>query len=252
MKKINDFNLEKYSRQIIINEVGESGQLKIINSKIAIVGCGGLGTSAGQYLSMSGVGNLLLIDHDKIDLSNLNRQTLFTEEEIGKSKSKILSEKLRKINSSGKVSYLDRKLTSKIINTCLDGFDIILDCTDNFESRILINNFCHKQKKILISSALQSFDIQAFIFASWQEDNNPCYKCLFPNVSGDLYNSCNEMGILSYTAGMGGLIQANLALNYVLGIKVNFREFILFDCMNFNLKKIKINKNKKCKTCRNL
>ena len=98
MKTIDDFNLEKYSRQIIIDEIGEKGQLKIINSKIAIIGCGGLGTSAAQYLSMSGVGQFFLIDNDKIDLSNLNRQTLFTEKEIGKSKSKILSAKLKKIN----------------------------------------------------------------------------------------------------------------------------------------------------------
>lgn len=249
MKKIDDFNLEKYSRQIIIDEVGENGQLKIINSKIAIVGCGGLGTSAAQYLSMSGVGNLLLIDYDKIDLSNLNRQTLFTEKEIGKGKSKTLSEKLKKINSNAKISFLNKKLTSKTISSYLNGYGMILDCTDNFESRILINEFCHKRKKILVSSALQSFDIQAFIFASWLEDDNPCYRCIFPNISEDLYKSCNEMGILSSTAGIGGLIQANLALNYVLGLKVNFKEFILLDCMNLNLQKIKINKNKKCPTC---
>ena len=236
MKKIDDFNLEKYSRQIIINEVGENGQLKIINSKIAIVGCGGLGTSAAQYLSMSGVGHFYLIDDDTIDLSNLNRQTLFTEKDIGKSKSKTLSEKLKKVNSSAKISFQNKKLTSKTISSYLDSYEVILDCTDNFESRILINEYCHNYKKILISSALQSFDIQAFIFASWKEDNNPCYKCLFPNISGDLYNSCNEMGILSSTAGIGGLIQANLALNYILGLKVDFKELLLFDCMNFNLK----------------
>ncbi len=249
MKKINDFNLEKYSRQIVIDEIGESGQLKIINSKIAIVGCGGLGTSAAQYLAMSGVGNLFLIDYDKIDLSNLNRQTLFTEKEIGKGKSKTLSEKLKKINSHAKISFLNKKLTSETIDSYLNGYEMILDCTDNFESRILINEFCHKRKKILVSGALQSFEIQAFIFASWLEDNNPCYKCIFPNISGGSYKSCNEMGILSSTAGIGGLIQANLALNYVLGLGGNFREFILFNCMNFNLKKIKINKNKKCQTC---
>lgn len=249
MKKIDDFNLEKYSRQIIINEVGENGQLKIINSKIAIVGCGGLGTSAAQYLSMSGVGHFYLIDDDTIDLSNLNRQTLFTEKDIGESKSKTLSEKLKKVNSSAKISFQNKKLTSKTISSYLDSYEVILDCTDNFESRILINEYCHNYKKILISSALQSFDIQAFIFASWKEDNNPCYKCLFPNISGDLYNSCNEMGILSSTAGIGGLIQANLALNYILGLKVDFKELLLFDCMNFNLKKIRVNKDKKCKTC---
>ncbi len=250
MKKIDDFNLEKYSRQIIINEVGESGQLKIINSKIAIVGCGGLGTSAAQYLSMSGVGDLLLIDYDKIDLSNLNRQTLFTEEEIGKRKSKTLSEKLKKINSDARISFLSKKLTAKTISSYLNSYDMILDCTDNFESRILINEFCHEKKKILVSAALQSFDIQAFIFASWLGDDNPCYKCIFPNISEGIYKSCNEMGILSSTAGIGGLIQANLALNYVLGLKVNFREFILLNCMNLNLKKIKITKNKKCQTCK--
>ena len=112
MSKLTDKQTEKYSRQIIIKKIGISGQKKILNSSVCIVGCGGLGTSAAQYLSMSGVGHFYLIDDDTIDLSNLNRQTLFTEKDIGKSKSKTLSEKLKKVNSSAKISFQNKKLTS--------------------------------------------------------------------------------------------------------------------------------------------
>ena len=241
--------LEKYSRQMIIDEIGVDGQKKICDSSISIIGCGGLGTSAAQYLSMSGVGSFKLIDNDKIILSNLNRQTLFTEKDVGKKKSFVLASKICEINSSAKVEKIENKVTKRNINSFLKDSDIILDCTDNFESRLLINKFCHNNKKILISAALQSFDIQVFMFASWMKIENPCYKCIFPDLFNDKNASCDEMGIISPVAGLGGLLQANLALNYILELRQNFKEFLLFDTVNLNLKKISVKKNIKCEIC---
>ena len=249
MRNSEEYFLEKYSRQIIINKVGVEGQKKIYNSSVCIVGCGGLGTSAAQYLSMSGIGKLVLIDHDSIILSNLNRQTLFTEKDIGASKCKVLSEKIKNINESITINYHQKKINESNVDLYLGNCPIILDCTDNFESRLIINKFCHNKKKILVSAALQNFDIQAFIFSSWSNKKNPCYKCIFPSLTTNENLSCDEMGIIATVAGLGGIIQANLALNYILQLKSNFKELILLDSINLDITKIKIEKNKHCKIC---
>ena len=147
MRNSEEYFLEKYSRQIIMEKVGFEGQKKIYNSSICIVGCGGLGTSAAQYLSMSGIGRLVLIDPDSIVLSNLNRQTLFTEKDIGASKCKVLSEKIKNINESITINYHQKKINENNVYLYLGNCPIVLDCTDNFESRLIINEFCHKKKK---------------------------------------------------------------------------------------------------------
>ena len=250
MKSPEEYFLEKYSRQIIMAQVGVEGQKKIKNSSICIIGCGGLGTSAAQYLSMSGIGKLVLIDHDSIVLSNLNRQTLFTEQDIGESKCKVLSKKIMNINKLITVNYHQKKIDETNIDQYLENCSIVLDCTDNFESRIIINKFCHNTKKILVSAALQNFDIQAFIFSSWSNKKNPCYKCIFPNLTTNENLSCDEMGIIASVAGLGGIIQANLAINHILKLNNNFKELILLDTIKLDIKRIKIEKNKNCEVCR--
>ena len=249
MNKSNKNFLEKYSRQIIMDQVGIEGQKKISKSSISIIGCGGLGTSAAQYLSMSGINNFKLIDNDYVDITNLNRQTLFTENDIGEKKSKILSTKIMEINKSVNIDFYEEKVTSSNIQKFINKNSIVLDCTDNFESRLLINKYCHYNKNVLISAAIQNFDIQAFIIASWLHKKNPCYKCIFPELINDNEASCDEMGIIASVAGLAGLIQANLTLNFILGLRDNFREFILVDCINFDIKKILVSKSKFCKIC---
>ena len=249
MRNPEEYFLEKYSRQIIMEQVGIEGQKKINNSAICIIGCGGLGTSAAQYLSMSGIGKLVFVDHDSIVLSNLNRQTLFTERDIGESKCKVLTKKIKNINKSIIINYYQKKINENNIDQYIENCSIVLDCTDNFESRLIINKFCHKKKKILVSAALQNFDIQAFILSSWSSNKNPCYKCIFPNLTTIENLSCDEMGIIASVAGLGGIIQANLTLNYILNLHNNFRELILLDSVKLDIKKIKIQKNKNCEVC---
>ena len=171
MSKLTDKQTEKYSRQIIIEKIGISGQKKILNSSICIVGCGGLGSSAAQYLSMTGVGNIMLIDNDLINFSNLNRQTLFFEKDIGKYKVDTLKKNLQEINPEAKIKISKKKINKKNIDNYLSAYKIILDCTDNFQSRYIINEYCFKKKKILVSAALQNFDLQASVFSSWKKDN---------------------------------------------------------------------------------
>ena len=252
MNNIDNEQLERYSRQIIINKLGIKGQKKIFNTSVCIIGCGGLGTSAAQYLVMSGIQKLILIDNDKISLSNLNRQTLFFEEDIGKSKVEVLKKNLLKINSLAKIKVFKKKISSKNISLLTSNYKIILDCTDNFKSRYVINKFCSNKKKILIGAALQNFDLQAFAFAPWKRNNFPCYNCIFPNQhSSTTEQSCDSMGIIAPVAGLGGVLQAVTTIKTIISPSLNiFKELIIFDTFNSNFIKIKIAKNSKCKVCK--
>ena len=251
MKKISDKLLERYSRQIIISEVGISGQQKIFSSSITIIGCGGLGTSAAQYLSMAGVGNIKLIDNDTVSNSNLNRQTLFNANDIGKKKVNALNEKLLNINNVLKTKIFDMKVDSNNIEKLVGKDEIVLDCTDNFESKYLINKYSVKKKKVLITAALQNFEIQALAIAPWKNKDFPCYECLFPFISENIEDqSCEQMGIMAQVAGMGGIVQANFALNIILGqLGTVFKELLLINCLTNDFKKIKTKKNLFCKIC---
>ena len=249
MKKLSDKQFEKYSRQIIIESIGVSGQEKIINSGVLIVGCGGLGTSAAQYLSMAGIGKLGLVDDDKIRLSNLNRQTLFTEKNIGMKKVHVLHKKIQEINSELNIFPFDHKLNQNNVKRIFNGFNYILDCSDNFNTRFLVNKYCHKMKKILVTAALQNFDLQAAILNSW-DNNNPCYECLISSLDGYQEESCDEMGIVAPVAGIAGAIQANLLINDLLGKEMNYSKIILLSCNDLRMRKIKLNKNPECLICR--
>ena len=157
MIKLSENFLEKYSRQIIIEKIGLAGQKKISNSSILVVGCGGLGTSVSQYLAMSGIGKITLIDDDSVSLSNLNRQTLFMESDIGKKKSLILSERLRKINPTAKIEPLDLRIEDKNIIKIFKNFKMIIDCSDNFKTRYLINKVCFREKKNIDLGSITKF-----------------------------------------------------------------------------------------------
>ncbi len=248
MSKLSNKQIEKYSRQIIIDSFGMSGQKKIINTRVLIIGCGGLGTSAAQYLSMAGVGHLGLVDDDSISLSNLNRQTLFTEDNIGEKKVEILEKKIKDINPESSIYILKTKLKRTNIEKTFSDYEYILDCSDNFQTRFLINEFCHKMKKILITAALQNFDLQAAIFRSW-EGINPCYECFFPSRNKYPQDSCDQMGIVATVAGIGGAIQGQLLINNVLNKNTNFSQIILFSCGQMIMRKISFKKNQNCKIC---
>ena len=249
-KTITDQDLERYSRQIIMNNVGFEGQLKLMNSSILIIGCGGLGTSALVYLSMAGVNNIGLADFDEVNLSNLNRQLLFTENDIKRNKTDVVRDKLKQINTKICIKTFKKKITKKNIDSIIKKFKIILDCTDNFKTRYLINESCNQNKKLLISAALHNFEIQLFIFKSWLK-KNPCYECIFPNVhKKNLVGNCSDMGIISPIAGLGGLFQALTTIKAILNINtLKLNEFIIFDGLKMEQRKITFKKNKNCKIC---
>jgi molybdopterin-synthase adenylyltransferase len=254
MKKIttlNDGQLERFSRQILIDKFGYKGQLSLMNSSVLIIGCGGLGSAAINYLVMSGLGHIGIIDYDKVDISNLSRQSLFDERDIGLSKVEVAKRKILTINSDISLNCYNLKVTKNNISELLDPYKFILDCSDNFNTRYLINDACYRQNKILISAALHNFEIQLFNFKAWANTSNPCYRCIFPKFKGmRSIGNCNDLGIISPVAGIGGLFQAMAVINNIINTNNSrFREFIIFDSFNMNQTKIKVKKNNKCILC---
>ncbi len=252
MVNLDQKSLEKYSRQIIMDKIGLEGQKKIMKTSVCIIGCGGLGTTAAQYLAMTGITKMLLIDFDKIEMSNLNIQLSFFEKDIGMNKAEILKENIKKINPESEVEIFKKKITSKNINKLVSKFKFIVDCSDNFKTRFLVNEYCFKNKKILVSAALQNFDIQISSFKAWANKTNPCYECVFPRFTESNILNCDQMGIVSAVAGFGGVMQAISVINIILGCNNNiFKELIIFDSFTRDLKKIKLKKNLNCKVCKN-
>ena len=246
--KLNKKQLEKYSRQIILKNVGALGQKKILSSRVLIIGMGGLGCPVAEFLTRSGVGFLGVVDHDLVSLSNIHRQTLYDETDLGKSKVKVAQKKLKKINSKTKVDTYNFKLDKKKFIKIINNYDYIIDGTDNFKTKFLINDISLKYKKFLVTGAISKFDGHIFSF-DFNDKKNPCLRCFYQEetISDDVV-SCEYEGILGTIAGIIGTMQANEILKKILNIGQNLNGFVLIlDLLNLNFRKVKLNKRKKCK-----
>ena len=238
----NDF--KTFEKQIILKKIGIFGQKRIKNSKVLIIGMGGLGCPLLTYLASAGVGNLGIIDHDKVEISNLNRQTLFNLSDIGKFKVVQAKMKIDKIFRAIKVRKFTEKIVKKNIRKILTGYEIICDGTDNFDTRYLINDECKKNKKILISAAINKFDGQIFKFNFKKKGS--CLRCFMPERP-EQENNCGSEGIFSPVAGILGSLQANEVLKTILNLKDDLNNnILLFNALKSSLRKIKINSNPSC------
>lgn len=238
----NDF--KTFEKQIILKKIGISGQKKIKNSKVLIIGMGGLGCPLLTYLASAGVGNLGIIDHDKVEFSNLNRQTLFNLSDIGKFKVVQAKKKIDKIFKAIKVKKFTAKIEKKNIRKILKSYEIICDGTDNFDTRYLINDECKKNKKILISAAISKFDGQLFKFNFKKKSS--CLRCFMPEKP-EQENNCGSEGIFSPVAGILGSLQANEVLKTILNLKDDLNNnILLFNALKSSLRKTKINSNPSC------
>jgi len=246
--KLSKNQLEKYSRQIILKNIGILGQKKILNSKVLIIGMGGLGCPVAEFLTRSGVGFLGVVDHDLVSLSNIHRQTLYDEKDLGKPKVIVAKKKLNNINSKTKIDIYNFKLNKKKFIKIVKNYDYIIDGTDNFETKFLINDISLKYKKFLVTGAISKFDGHIFTF-DFNNKKNPCLRCFYQEetISDDILN-CEHEGILGTIAGIIGTMQANEILKKILNVGQNLNGFILIiDFLNLNFKKVKFNKRKKCK-----
>ena len=247
-RDLNKKEIEKFSRQIILKNIGAIGQKKISTSKILIIGMGGLGCPVAEFLTRSGIGTIGIVDHDIVDLSNIHRQSLYDEEDIGKLKVKIAKMKLNRINSKTKINIFNLKLNKTIFEKIIKNYDYIVDGTDNFESKFLINDFSLKYKKFLVTAGISKFDGHIFTF-NFADKKSPCLRCFYQEkkISDEILN-CEYEGILGTVAGIVGIIQANEILKRILDIGQNLNGFILIlDLLNLNFRKARINKIKKCK-----
>ena len=249
-KNLDKKEIEKFSRQIILKNIGAIGQKKILNSKVLIIGMGGLGCPVAEFLTRSGIGTLGIVDNDTVSLSNIHRQTLYNEKDINQSKVKIAKKKLVKINSKTKINIFNFKLNKTRFEKIIKYYDYVVDGTDNFESKFLINDLSLKYKKFLVTGAISKFDGHIFTF-DFTNKKNPCLRCFYQKdiISDEILN-CEFEGILGSVAGIVGTLQANEILKKILNIGQNLNGFILIlDLLNLSFRKAKINKRKNCK-CR--
>ena len=244
--KLSKIEIEKFSRQIILKNIGALGQRKIQDAKVLIIGMGGLGCPAAEFLTRSGIGTLGIVDYDKISLSNIHRQTLYTEKDVNKSKVKIAKKKLNEINSKTKINIFNYKLNKIKFNKIIKNYDYIVDGTDNFESKFLINDISLDYKKFLVVGAISKFDGHIFSF-DFKNKNNPSLRDFYQEevVTDDILN-CEYDGILGTVAGIVGTMQANEILKKILNIGQNLNGFILIlDLLNLNIRRVKLKKRKK-------
>jgi len=241
------FNLSEFKRfekQIILKKIGISGQKKLQESKVLIIGMGGLGCPLLTYLASAGIYNIGIVDQDKVELSNLNRQILFNTADIGKYKVIQAKSKIIKIYKKIKIKTFNQKISVSNINKISKNYDIICDGTDNFNTRYIINDHCKKNKKILISAAISRFDGQLFKFNF--KKGGPCFRCFMPEKPIQ-ENNCETEGIFSPVAGILGSLQANEVLKTILGLKDDLdNNFLIFNSLKMTLRKIKINTNPNC------
>ena len=243
--KLNKNQIERFSRQIILKNIGPLGQKKIIQSKVLIIGMGGLGCPVAEFLTRAGIGFLGIVDYDFVELSNIHRQSLYDSSDIKESKVNAAKKKLKKINSKTKVNCYKIKLNKNNYYKIIKNYDYIVDGSDNFKTKFLINDFCKISKKFLVTGAISKFDGHIFTF-DFKNEKTPCIRSFFQEkeISDNMLN-CEYEGILGTVAGIIGTIQANEVLKKILKIGKNLNgNILILDLLNLNFRKVKLKKLK--------
>ncbi|AKC85436.1 molybdopterin-synthase adenylyltransferase MoeB [Pseudoxanthomonas suwonensis] len=244
--------LERYSRHLRLAEVGIEGQRRLQRARVLLVGAGGLGSPAAFYLAAAGVGHLRLVDDDVVDRSNLQRQILHVEATIGAPKVDSARERLAALNPRVRIEGVRERVTSANVEALLDGVDVVVDGSDNFPLRYLLNDACVKLGKPLVYGAVQRFEGQASVFdAGRHRGQCPCYRCLFPEPPPPQFApSCAEAGVLGVLPGIVGLLQANEALKLLLGIGQPLAGRLLqFDALAMRFREVRLVPDPECPVC---
>ncbi|MCM8819444.1 MAG: molybdopterin-synthase adenylyltransferase MoeB [Candidatus Omnitrophica bacterium] len=240
--------IERYSRQIILPNIGGKGQEKLFAAKVLIIGAGGLGSPVALYLASAGVGTIGIVDSDKVELNNLQRQIIHSTKDVGRPKVESAKDRLCQINPDVNIVTYNIRLTSENILDIIKDYDMVVDGSDNFPTRYLVNDACILASKPLSHGAIFRFDGQAMTILPNQ---SACYRCLFPEPPPPgLVPSCQEAGILGAVAGIIGVIQANEVLKYILGIgELLTGKLLVFNALESNFRIVKVPKNKDCPVC---
>ena len=235
--------IERFSRQLVLKSIGAKGQKKILSSSILIVGVGGLGCPAAENLVRAGIGTIGLIDNDIVNLSNIHRQSLFNSKDVKKSKVNVAAKKLKEINPLTKIKTYKLRLNEKNIKKIIKDYEVIIDGSDNFKTKFLINDYCIKLKKKLITAAISKFDGHVFTF-DFKDKKTASLKNFYQEkqVSDDNLN-CEFDGVLGTTASIVGTTQANEALKMIMKIGKNLKnQILIIDLLNLNFRKVRFNK----------
>ncbi len=248
MGELTRAEVERYSRQLVLPEFGPGGQKKLKASSVVVVGAGGLGIPASVYLAAAGVGKIGIVDDDVVEKSNLHRQTIYTEAHVGIAKVVVAKERLRQVNPHVSVTPYEVKLDSSNAMGILEGYDIVVDCTDNFPARYLINDACVLLGKPDVYASIFRFDGQTSVFHARE---GPCYRCLFPEPPPpDTVQDCAVAGVLGVLPGIMGSIQAAQTINMLIGNGQSLvGRLLLFNGMDMSFSELRIGKNPTCPVC---
>ncbi len=239
----------RYSRNITLPEVGEEGQERLLSSKVLVVGAGGLGSPLLLYLASSGVGTIGIIDDDKVDLSNLQRQIIHETGDIGRNKTQSAADAIYDLNPDINVECYEGRLTADNIDSLISKYNTIADCSDNFETRFLINEACYKNKIPLVSAAIHRFEGQLSTFKPYLGDEYPCYRCIYSSTDIDDVK-CAESGVLGSVAGIMGSWQATEVIKELLNIGESLSgSLVIFDALSATSRKLNVRKDRQCKVC---
>lgn len=238
----------RYSRQIMLKQIGEMGQIALANANVLIVGMGGLGNPVALYLAAAGVGNLFIADGDSVDITNLQRQVLFTENDINENKADIAAEKLQQHNTEINIEVIDEMLDSELCEYYFPNMDLVIDCSDNMQTRYLINRHCVNSATPLIIGAATGFDGQHMVVDP-RDNNSACYHCFFPENKKAPENNCQTLGVIGPVLSVIAGMQSLAAIKLLTKNKVSINQLSLFDGLSNDWQQFVIKKQKNCKVC---
>ena len=251
LPELTEPQIRRYARHIVLAEIGGVGQARLIAARVLVIGAGGLGAPLLQYLAAAGIGTLGVIDHDKVDLSNLQRQVIHRTADIGVAKVASARRALLDINPEVEVIAHDERLTSDNAERIVAGYGVVADGSDNFATRYLLNDVCYRLKKILVSAAILRFDGQISTYKAWQGAGHPCLRCIFPAApSEDAVPSCAQAGVLGALAGTLGALQATEVVKEILDIGHSLSgRLLMYDALAASFDEMAIAKRPDCPTC---
>ncbi len=247
---LSDAQLDRYARHIVLKEIGGEGQRKLLTATIAVIGAGGIGSPALQYLAAAGVGTLRVIDEDQVSLDNLQRQILFGTQDVGRSKVEAAGEAVARLNPDVRFEARPERLDGPNVGALLAGADVVLDGSDNFATRLVVSDHCTAARIPLVSAAIGQFQVQVGTFRGWEAEG-PCYRCFVGDAfDAEDCDTCSELGVLGATAGIAGSLAAMEAIRQVTGFgQEAVGKLHVFDGLKPALRTIRVVKDPACKGC---
>ena len=248
MFELGNDQFTRYARHIVINEIGLEGQRKLLNSKVLVVGAGGLGSAVIYYLTAAGVGTIGIVENDVVDLSNLQRQILYDSYSIGEKKVELSKRRVKALNPDVEVITYETYLDKGNVMNIIKNYDVVVDCTDNFPTRFLLNDSCYLLNKPLVHGAVLKFEGQVSVF--FPSDKNPCYRCIYSEPPSSTTITCREAGVLGAVVGVIGSLQAVEAIKLIAGVgQPLISKLLVYDALNQNFGVFNVKKDPDCPLC---